>query len=128
MSKLTVVLVCGGRKYAVGENEEGRRQRNHMWHTLDRIRAHYGEILVLQGGAPGADLYAELWADMKGVHSARVRALWNKHGNGAGTLRNTAMLALTPDVCVAFPGGPGTANMVYQARRAGVPTYVIEDA
>jgi hypothetical protein len=124
---ITVVLVCGGRRYAT-EYYGTVKQRQFMWDTLDQIRAHYGEILILHGGAPGADSYAELWADMKGVHSARVRALWAKLGNGAGPKRNSAMLALRPHLCVAFPGGPGTADMVYQARLANVPTYVMDDA
>jgi predicted polyphosphate/ATP-dependent NAD kinase len=31
------------------------------------------------------------------------------------------MLDLEPDRVIAFPGGPGTANMVYQAHRRQVP-------
>jgi hypothetical protein len=124
----TKVLVCGGRKYAHGETTTARAQRNRMWATLDSILAHYGDVLVIHGGAPGADTYAEVWASHKGVHSCVVRARWNLLGPEAGKLRNTAMAALAPDVVVAFPGGPGTGHMVYTARRANIPVYVIEDA
>jgi len=115
-----VVLVCGGRNYA-----KTVEQRWHMWNTLDRMHAHYGEIMLIVGGAPGADSYANVWADASTVHCAVVKALWNKLGPGAGPRRNKAMLALRPDLVLAFPGGPGTANMLKQARAAGIETYEV---
>lgn len=45
---------------------------------------------------------------------ARVQA------EGAGPIRNSFMLALGPDLVLAFPGGRGTADMVRQASEAGV--------
>ena len=35
-------------------------------------------------------------------------------------MRNRSMLALNPDLVLAFPGGIGTANMVRIAREAGI--------
>lgn len=120
---ITTVLVCGGRKYATTV-----KQRQHVWDTLDAILAHYGEVIIIHGGAPGADSYAGVWADAKdAAHNAPVRAKWNRLGPPAGPLRNRAMLALTPGIVVAFPGGPGTADMVGQALKAGIPVYEIED-
>jgi len=125
----TLVLVTGGRKYGLGDKRPAIDQRNLVYSTMDGIKAHYGDIMVICGGAPGLDsVVSEMWCRQRGVHCAVVRALWTTHGNGAGTIRNGAMLALTPTFVVAFPGGPGTANMVYQARKANLPVYVIEDA
>jgi UDP-N-acetylmuramoylalanine-D-glutamate ligase len=46
---------------------------------------------------------------------------WDTHGKAAGPIRNKRMLDEgKPDLVVAFPGGRGTANMISQARKAGV--------
>jgi hypothetical protein len=121
--KCTVVLVTGGRKYAAGEGKQGIVERNHVYSTLDAIRAHYGEIIVVHGGAPGCDSWADMWCLDHGVHSAVVKARWNKLGPAAGPIRNSFMLVLRPDVCVHFPGGPGTADMVKKATAASIPAF-----
>ncbi len=49
-------------------------------------------------------------------------AEWSKYGRRAGPIRNKQMLDVgKPHLVVAFPGGAGTANMVKQAKAAGVP-------
>jgi hypothetical protein len=46
---------------------------------------------------------------------------WGQFGSGAGPIRNSKMLAEgKPEMVLAFPGGRGTANIVEQARSAGV--------
>ena len=76
--------------------------------------------MVIEGGARGADRLARLWARARGIHVATVDALWDYYDNGAGPIRNQAMLQLRPDVVVAFPGGTGTADMVKRAKAAGI--------
>ena len=44
---------------------------------------------------------------------------------GAGPVRNARMLVEKPDLVIAFPGGPGTADMVRRARAAGVEVVEI---
>jgi hypothetical protein len=120
----TIVLVTGGRKYGVGEARERIDERNRIYEVMDAILAHYGDILVVCGGAPGLDsVVSELWCNDRAIHCAKVKAIWNKLGPSAGPIRNSMMLKLRPDVCVHFPGGPGTADMADKARRAGIPTY-----
>lgn len=106
-----VVLVCGGRDYA---DRERVRQVLLEGHLRERIG------LLVHGGADGADRLADEWARANCVHVAEVRALWSHLGKAAGPIRNGVMLLLRPDVVVAFPGGHGTADMVRQARAAGV--------
>ena len=61
------------------------------------------------------------WARTKPeVERFVCHADWEKHGKAAGPKRNKRMLEWKPDLVVAFPGGKGTANMVQQARQAGV--------
>lgn len=110
-----ILLVCGGRDFAESEAVE---------RALDPIA---GEIdIVIHGNAPGADTLVKNWCRDHGIHAADVRALWGFWGNAAGPRRNAAMLALRPDLLIAFPGGKGTENCVAQAERAGVPVKRVE--
>lgn len=109
------VIVCGGRNYS------GDAAANHVQSVLDAI--HMGHIIttLIQGGAPGADFEAKLWAEMREVKCVTVPALWREHGRAAGPIRNKRMLTdFEPDVVVAFPGGKGTADMIKQAEAHGI--------
>lgn len=113
----TRILVCGGRNF---------NDTTHLHKTLDDILAHYGELVMISGGAPGADYQAHGWAASRGVYSATMPAYWGTQGKKAGVLRNRAMLQLSqPQLVVGFKGGPGTADMLRQARAAGIPTYEV---
>lgn len=119
--KFFVVLVCGGRMY---------REQAHVNATLSNARAYYmaqgyDDIVIIHGNAGGADGCAAIWAGSNGVVQARVPALWGLDHKGAGPRRNAAMAALRPDVCLAFPGGNGTADMVRRCKEAGIPTYEV---
>lgn len=90
------VLVCGGRDY------QG---------DVSILMTLPIDILI-HGGARGADLRSAQWAMTQGIHCAKVDALWDYFGKSAGFKRNSAMLLLNPDICVAFPGGVGTRMMI----------------
>lgn len=106
------VLVCGGRYY---------EDRAAVFAALDAIHALTPIHVIVEGGARGADALAGSWARVREVSNWRVPADWSRHGNAAGMLRNGRMLEMcTPDVVLAFPGGAGTADMVRQAKAAGV--------
>lgn len=111
------VIVCGGRDY---------QDYKHVIACLDALRAKHGIELVIEGGANGADSHGGIWADNNGITRCTVHANWNKHGNRAGPIRNGDMLEkLNPDCVVAFPGGAGTADMVRQAKAAGVKVWEV---
>lgn len=105
------VLVCGGRDYAAIDV---------VYQTLDKIHQETPITRIVEGGAQGADRLAWRWAIFRGVKCVTVEADWIAHGKAAGPIRNKEMLALGPNLVVAFPGGKGTADMVRQARVAGV--------
>lgn len=118
------VLVCGGRNF---------RNVAFIWLKLDRIHAETPiTALIHGGGGPkprlghpliGADWIAGEWAKSKGLRPYVSRVTnddWAKHGPAAGPIRNAHMLTWKPDVVIAFEGGTGTADMVAQARAAGV--------
>jgi len=110
------VIVCGGRKFD---------DRMFMANVLDRVVEQKGEIFVIHGGAEGAAKLAGEWAASRGMPCAEVGALWDLFDHAAGPIRNGWMLALQPHGVVAFPGGDGTANMIMQARAAGVPVMEV---
>ena len=112
------VLVCGGRDY---------RDRPALWAALDVIHAETPIGLVIQGEAPGADRLASMWAAGRRVDCAGFAADWTRYGKAAGPIRNRRMIEEgRPHLVVAFPGKKGTANMVSQARAAGVTVREIE--
>lgn len=104
-----IVLACGGRDY------------NGPVDCLAQIAA--GIDVLVHGGAKGADTLAGQWAQARGIHTARVDALWKSYPKAAGPLRNSVMLKLGVQYCVAFPGGAGTRNMVEQCKAAGIPVW-----
>jgi hypothetical protein len=100
--------------------------------------------LLLHGGARGADAAIGRAAQQLGWSAAVMPAQWERHGRAAGPIRNRELLqqaiakavahtspgSLASVLVVAFPGGPGTASLVQQARRMAprspVPISVAE--
>lgn len=102
------LLVCGGRTFG-------------DYHALKAAIERIAPTSVAHGGAKGADALADRIARDLGIPVSVHRADWHRYGRAAGMIRNGVMLAhYKPDVVLAAPGGPGTANMVARARQAGV--------
>lgn len=131
------VLVCGSRTWDHNDT--------FLWSVLLGLQSdYYGTLTVIEGGCPtGADHQAADWATepapgnaedpgFSQVHHMQYPADWDAHGKAAGPIRNTRMLTEgKPEMVLAFVDKPlaeskGTADMVRQAKREGVPTYVIE--
>lgn len=122
------VIVCGGRTFG---------NAVFLFRTMDGLHAELRFTEFMQGGAPGTDALAKRWAK---THPEIVRweckADWNnlsypdaviktrpdgsQYDAMAGHRRNGRMLEWRPDRLVSFRGGPGTADMVSQARAANV--------
>jgi hypothetical protein len=106
------MLVCGGRDF----DDEAT-----VFATLDAYHAVKPISVVIHGAAMGADMLAQSWADKRGVESVQFPAKWDRDGKAAGPIRNRLMLTEgKPDFVMAFAGGRGTANMIKQAKAAGV--------
>lgn len=98
------IIVTGGRSY---------QDRDKVFDVLSKLRPD----LVIQGGATGADALAKEWCHIAGVKCHTEEALWTRHGNSAGPIRNGNMLSLFPNaMVVAFPGNNGTADCVRKAQ------------
>jgi len=134
---MTPVLVCGGREFGVMPDEcpddqmalrfeRARRERLQLTEVLDQIHVERSIALLIHGDARCADRLAGEWAQDRGIPCRPFPADWQKHRRAAGPIRNKQMLVEgMPDLVVAFPGGRGTANMVGQARAAGIDVIEI---
>ncbi|MGN6773056.1 MAG: DUF2493 domain-containing protein [Rhizobiaceae bacterium] len=110
-------IVCGGRDYA---------DKVTVWGWLQAIHLKRGIRTIIEGGATGADALAASWAIVEGVPVEQFPAEWKRHGRRAGPIRNQRMIDEgKPDIVIAFPGGRGTADMVWRAKAAGIPVREI---
>jgi hypothetical protein len=118
-----VAIVTGGRNYDL-------TQADLNW--LDRMWDRFGFRILLHGDCPtGVDRQAAAWARKLGLCDAGCPAQWEQfrreRGNAklAGPHRNQRMTwACRPPlaaVCLAFPGGSGTAGTMEEASQNGVP-------
>lgn len=121
------VLVCGSRNWT---------DTFIIWTLLSGIQARPDagrKMVVIQGGAKGADRIAWEWAqvsfDNPDSNCMEFTADWDKYGKRAGYLRNARMLNEgKPDLVLAFRSegeSKGTDMMIDIAGAAKVPTYVI---
>jgi UDP-N-acetylmuramoylalanine-D-glutamate ligase len=95
-------------------------------HPEDEFGNYLYNITIITGGATGADRSAADWAALEFTDYEEYPANWKKHGKAAGPIRNKQMLDSGVDLVIAFPGGAGTANMVKQAKKAGVKIIQIK--
>lgn len=116
------VLVCGGRDFS--DYPKVRDVLDSLMPPATDDMSTWlppPDTVIIHGDAPGADQCAEQWVHVNWCSVERYPADWEKHGRAAGPIRNARMLKEgKPDLVVAFPGGRGTADMVKQARAAGV--------
>lgn len=119
------VLICGSRNW---------KHKGPIKTYLDGLHKAFGDALVIiEGGADGADRIAGEWAIDNEVEHLIYEADWETHGKSAGPVRNEKMLKEgKPDLVLGFKSGfdwffqrGGTEHMINIAGKAGVPTYVI---
>ena len=116
-SKPYRVLVCGGRDYKDYKHAEA--VLNHIDGTLSAERT----LVIVEGGAKGADELAHMWATSHSKQVQTYTAQWDLYGKKAGPIRNQEMLDSGVDLVVAFPGwlhSKGTEDMVRRAHEAHV--------
>lgn len=92
------------------------------------------DIVIISGGAKGADTMGEKYAKLRGYKMKQFQANWDTHGKSAGHIRNKEManyvsenkISDTPyGGCLIFYEGKestGSKNMFDLAKKMGIPT------
>lgn len=125
------VLFCGDREWGRRESQQKSWREVHAVEAwLLKLRQHTD--VIVHGGARGADTVAGELAAGMGFEVEVFTAEWGKFGRAAGPRRNAAMLKSGVDLVVAFHPdlrrSKGTADMVRQARKAGVRVVWVNSA
>jgi len=116
------VLVTGSRDW---DDEDT------IWDALEPYLPSRGSLIdtvvLVHGDCPtGADHIASLlWTANGGLEEPHP-ADWKTYGKGAGFYRNSEMVDLGADVCLAFwkNGSRGTQDTMTKAHDAGIPVRV----
>lgn len=110
------ILVCGSRDYT---------NRDSVWRVLDAYLAKLGaRMLVISGGATGADTLAREWAVDRKVDHLTLYAKWELEGRAAGAIRNRRMASKKPKLVLAFSedfdNSRGTRDMIKVAEKMDI--------
>ena len=83
------------------------------------------EIIIVSGGAKGADSLGERYAEENGFKVEKYPADWVRYGRSAGPRRNRQMAEIS-DYVICFWDGEsrGTRSMIESARKFGKPVKI----
>ena len=114
------ILVCGDRSW-----RDAQRIHTVIW----GLWAEETDLVVVHGGAAGADTCAAESAKSLGIPCEEFKADWKQYGRAAGPIRNRQMLDTKPDRVIAFHANleksRGTKDCVKEALRRDIPVDVI---
>lgn len=114
----------------------GSRKWNNRSLLEDTLRSQWeswgcpSSAVLVSGHCPtGADRLCETFWTQQGLPVETHPANWNQHGRAAGPIRNSEMVELGADRCIAFvtEESRGTWNCIKLAQKAGIPVTIIKD-
>jgi len=125
----TMILVTGGRSY---------EKPQLVYRMLDETAKKYPDMILVHGGASGADAYANDWAIERQMPCFRFPGRWRLHNRAAGPIRNREMLGfmkrtreLMQDrwTVLAFPSkhSVGTRDMMKIAGEEGFQVIDVDE-
>lgn len=123
-----IILVTGSRNwtdYATIHLALTETIKNHFYPNKPKRQ----DVLIVHGGARGADTLAGEWAIAHNVPQKVYVPDWNNYGRSAGIRRNAEMLEKeNPDVVLAFRKdmSRGTSHMIDIAQKAGKKVIIYD--
>ena len=95
---------------------------------LDKVYAEHRNLVLISGGAKGADTIAEQWAESHNLVIEQHKPNWKQHGRGAGIIRNKEMV-LASDFVVIFWDGKsrGTKSVIDFCKKQEKPHKICEN-
>jgi predicted Rossmann-fold nucleotide-binding protein len=114
------LLVCGGR---VGIHQKAVEA------VLDALAPSLSKPLtVIHGAARQTDSYAGAWARKRGhkEDAYPIDSSLDGATDDAPKMRNWRMAEQRPEAILAFPGGPGTRNMIGIGQGKKIPIWDVE--
>jgi len=111
------LVVSGSRNYS-----NAKIINKHLQSALQK----QPNLVLVSGGAKGADRLVQQWAASNHVPCLVVPAKWHQFGKAAGPIRNNFMLAMGHGL-LAFPlaSSKGTISVIKTAKKLGLPTKVV---
>jgi hypothetical protein len=114
------VVIAGGRDF----NDFPR-----LCNVMDKLLINVikvNKIIIISGGARGADTLGERYARLRSFGLIKVKADWNKYNKSAGFIRNKEMLNIADGVvCFWDEKSKGTGHMVTLTDSSLTPLKVI---
>lgn len=94
--------------------------------TLDRLLTGKQNVVIVFGGAKGAESLGERYAQEHGLGIKQILADWATYGRGAKVIRN-AQLVDSADRAVFFWDGKnkGVGEVIERAEAKGIPVEVV---
>ena len=113
------VVIAGCRDY---ENYEQAKEFIDI--CLSNVRKE-NEIIIVSGGARGADAIGERYAKENGFAVEKYPADWEKYGKSAGPIRNKQMAEISDYViCFWNEKSKGTKSMIDYAKKLNKPVKI----
>lgn len=122
VNELTVyIIIAGGRDF--DDYDTLITECDFMLSRLSKTH----RIIIVSGGARGADTLALNYANDRGYDVQIMLADWDAHGKSAGYIRNAEMAAVATH-CFAFwdHQSKGTKHMIDTARKLNLPVHVVK--
>jgi predicted Rossmann fold nucleotide-binding protein DprA/Smf involved in DNA uptake len=100
----------------------GSRQFNNkdLLYTILKsfVDVSFGDILIVSGGAKGADTLAEKFANENNLNKLIIPAQWDRYGKRAGPIRNQ-LIVDNSEMIIAFPAeiSRGTWDTITKAKK-----------
>lgn len=111
------VIIAGGRDFL---------DYDLLKSICDHMLSNLNSVEIVSGGAKGADLLGERYANESGIPCKIFPADWEKYGKGAGYKRNSEM-AVYANCLIAFWNGEsrGTRHMINTAKKHGLQIKIV---